>query len=197
MKKIWKDEEASTLVRVLFVILVSVLVVIIGVFSFVYTEDEPEPSDDRTWKISVEGDHYLIEIFELPRGEESLEELSWTILNLNRLVTTWEDPNCETLRMEGDLIDINYSAEDNGVASVTVYDKFYSGEPSGNPPESVNHTLCIVFFDDDSDGKASNGDYFWVRPIVNGGCAMEDYRFRLVNEKVGCAYGEMIFPPFP
>jgi len=195
MKKIWKDEEAITLVRVLFITLVSVLVVIIGVYSIFYTEDEPEPKDDRTWTISVEDDHYLIKIFNIRSW--SLDDVQWSILNLSRLVTTWDDPADESIRMEGNLIDINFSTTTRGSASLVVYEKFYSGEPIGNPPISINHSLCVIFFDEDSDGKISNGDYIWVRPITNGGCARENYRFRLTSSNMGWVPGERLFPAFP
>jgi len=194
MKKIWKDEDAITLVRMLFVTLVSVLVIIIGVYSFFFTEDETEPRDDRAWSIKVEGEHYLIKIINVE--PESLDEVSWSVLNLTRRIVTWEDPSAETIWMEGDIIDLNFSETDNQSASIAVYDSFYSRHLEGDPSENFNHTLCVIYFDDDSNGKLSNGDFIWVRPIVNGGCAMEDYRFRMCLEK-GNNHDELLFPPFP
>ena len=195
MKKMWKDEEAITLDRVIFITIIVILVVLIGFYSYFHTEEETEPRDDRTWEISVEGDYYLIEFHNIRSWY--LDEISWAMLNLNRLVETWDDPDAETIRMEGDLIDVNYSVDDHEDASLSVNETFYSLEPDGDPPVSCNHTLCVVFYDDDTDGKLSKGDYFKVRPIVNGGCAMGGYRFRLVSENMGITYGERFFPPFP
>ena len=194
MKKIWNDVEAISLDRLMFITIIAVLVVLVGFYSYFQTEDETDPRDDRAWWIKVEGDHYLIEINNVE--SKRLTEVSWSILNLSRLVMTWDDPADESIRMEGELIDINFTEADRDIASSVVLERFYSKEPTGNPRKSSNHTLCIVYFDDNSDGNLSNGDYIWVRPIANGGCAMEDYRFRIANTRYGIGQ-ELLFPPFP
>ncbi len=48
--------------------------------------------------------------------------------------------------------------------------------------------------DVNSDGKLSSGDVIWIRSSSNDGYGEEDFRFRMVNEKVGYAYGELVLP---
>jgi len=140
------------------------------------------------WMISVEGDNYIIEIVDV--SSESLDRVRWEILD--RLTVEWEDPSGEAIRLEGDLIDINFSMEEYRSAPVNNSGKFYSRDPSGSPPVSNNHTLCIVYMDVNHDGKLSNGDVIWIRSTVNGGCADEDFRFRMVNDRTDDTYGEKI-----
>ena len=153
---------------------------------------EPVPRPTIAWRVSVEGDNYIIEIIDV--HPESLDEVSWTILTDSRLVNSWDDPSGENLRVEGDLIDINFTHQDYNQADVTHYHKFYSRDPTGTPPQSRNHTLFMVYMDVNTDGKLSSGDVIWIRSAENGGPADEDYRFRLINERAGEAYGELILP---
>jgi len=140
----------------------------------------------------VAGYNYIIEIIDVQSA--SLGYVGWSILNLNRLVTIWDDPSGETLRMEGSLVDINFSMSGYNGADEHVYNKFYSQDPVGDPPLNMNHTLCIVYMDTNSDGKLTSGDVIWIRSTDNDGAADEDYRFRMVNEKTYKAYGEKLLP---
>jgi len=196
IKKIWKNEEAVS--PVIAVILMVAITVVLAAVLYVWAQSFAGEGGSITtiaWSVSVEGDNYIIEIIDV--ASERLDEVSWSILNLNRLVTTWEDPFGDTLRMEGDMIDVNFSqaAYDNPPApAVKEDDKFYNTDPEVDPHLSTNHTLCLVYMDVNSDGKLNSGDVIWIRSTVNGGAADEDFRFRMVNEQVGKAYGEKILP---
>jgi len=96
--------------------------------------------------------------------------------------------------MERDLSDINFSQADYDMAEEKADGLFYSRDPEGDPPISRNHTLCIVFMDNDIDGKLSDGDQIWLRSWDNDGAAREDFVFRLVNERLVDAYGELFLP---
>jgi len=150
--------------------------------------DPPNEPYHGFWTISVEGDNYIIEIIDIQ--SERLDEVSWSILNLNRLVTNWDDPSGETLRMEGDMIDILWNQSEYDTAEIKLDGRFYSRETIGN--DSRNHTLCIVYMDVNTDGKFNNWDVIWIRSNENDGAADEDFRLRIVGEHGW--YGEKILP---
>ena len=152
----------------------------------------PESEKPKTWPPIDENGNYIIEILDVE--SERLEDVSWSILDLNRLIAIWDDPNGDSLRTEGDLSDINYSQEDLDQANETPFNMFYSRDPVGTPPAGKNHTLFIVYMDINPDGKFSSGDVIRIRSMENGGPADEDYRFRMVNERTGQIYGELILP---
>jgi len=193
IKKIWKNEEAVS--PVIAVILMVAITVVLAAVLYVWAQSFAGDTGGITtiaWSVSVEGDNYIIEIIDVQ--SESLDEVSWSILNLNRLVTSWEDPFGDTLRMEGDMLDVNFSQAGYNSADATDSGKFYAQDPIGDPPVNMNHTLCIVYMDTNSDGKLTSGDVIWIRSTDNDGSADEDFRFRMVNEKVGKAYGERVLP---
>ncbi len=144
------------------------------------------------WQVSVEDGNYLIEIIDVEPQDSS--DVSWSILDLNRLKTTWQDPSGENLSMEGDLSDIKYHQTDFDIATTTNGTRFYSRDPSGDPPVNKNSTLCVVFVDKNDNDKMDSGDEVWIRSVKKGGVADEDFRFRMVNEKPKDAYGELVLP---
>ena len=190
----WSGREKRTVTVQLVVIVI--LLIIVGTLQegirYEWEEEEDYSMTTIAWRVSVAGDNYIIAIIDVQ--SESLDDVSYSVLNTNRLVTSWNDPANENIRMEGDLTDVNFTQANYDIANVTVYDKFYSQDPVRVPPVSINHTLCVVYMDVTSDGRLSSGDVIWIRSTDNDGCAEEDYRFRMVNEKVGDAYGELFLP---
>jgi len=189
----WSGREKRVVIVQFAVI--GILLVTVGMQEGILYDWSEEDDDSITtiaWSVSVQGDNYLIEIIDV--ASERLDEVSWEVLDSNRLTAEWEDPSGDTLRMKGDMIDVNFSQAAYDGADVQAYDKFYSRDPTRTPPVSNNYTLCIVYMDCNSDGNLNSGDSIWIRPMVNGGCAEEDFRFRMVNEKVGDYYGEKILP---
>ncbi len=145
------------------------------------------------WMVSVEGDNYIVEIIQFDPMD--LDDVGFTVLNINFLVANWDDPDGESIRIEGGLDDINFVQSDYDTADTRPYNTFYSREPVGDPPKSTNVTLCIVFMDVDGDHRIGSGDVIWIRSMDNGGAADEDYRFRLIDESRGEAIGDITLPP--
>ena len=193
MKKIWNDGTALGSMEIA---LVASIVLIGGsVYALVHTWEETEEYDECdgfsiTWYLSG-CSSYIIEFVDV-KPTRTLEDVQWSILDPNLSLATWEDPSGEILRMEGDLSDINFSQAGFDGADVHEDDKFYSQDPTGTPPVSINHTLCIVYMDVSSDGKLTPGDVIWIRSYDNDGVADEDYRFRLSSGR--CLWGEMLLP---
>ncbi len=194
IKKIWKDEEAVS--PVIAVILMVAITVVLAAVLYVWAQSFAGDQSGVTtiaWQVSVEGNNYIIEIIDV--NSESLDEVGWSVLNTNRLVTTWENIHnpSDDIRMEGDLMDVNFTQSAYNAADEQAYNKFYSQDPIV-PGETLNHTLCVVFMDVNADGKLSSGDVIWIRSEENNGCADEDFRFRMINNKESQAYGELVLP---
>ncbi len=111
-----------------------------------------------------------------------IDDVSYQLLTYNFMQNRWEDPSGEIITMLGSLEDIVYTHEDFSSAishqnhtkiNTTYRGIFYSREPAGGPPISINHTFATVYFDSDSDGLVTSGDTLWVRGSVNGGAVDE------------------------
>ena len=154
--------------------------------------DETEEPTALAWEVNVVGDNYRIDIIEVK--DESLDEVSWSLLDPNSRQRHWDDPDNEMLRSEGDISNVVFNQTDFDNADITQYERFYSRDPSGTPPVSQNHTLIIIYMDKDINGLLSDGDSIWLRSVDNNGFADEGMIFRLVNERLEDPYGEQILP---
>ena len=150
-------------------------------------DPDPEPYS-LDWRFST----CCFEIIEIEPSID-LEDVQWSILDLNGTVATWEDPSGELIEMRGSLADVNFSQSGYDDADEICYNKYYSRNPVGPPPVSTNHTLCIVFMDVNSDGEISSGDVIWVRSVDNGGAADDDFSLRLKTSRG--LLGELLLPP--
>ncbi len=142
------------------------------------------------WDLNVQVDNYRIDIIHVEA--ESLDVVTWSVHDEDMLVVDWDDPDGRNVRMQDDLSEINHSSDDYDIAVTKLSGTFYSRNRTGSA--SRNQTLCVVFMDINADGMMSSGDAIWIRSLDNDGCAGENYRFRLFNERVGDDYGERTLP---
>ncbi len=112
--------------RKVIVVLIAVTIIILVVLATIYVWAQSFAGDSCNctpiaWRVEVHDGNYLIEIIDVE--SRPLDEVGWTILDLTRIYGGWEDPSNELIRMEGDLIDINFTESDYDRADVTEYDK--------------------------------------------------------------------------
>jgi flagellin-like protein len=194
MKKIWKDEEAVS--PVIAVILMVAITVVLAAVLYVWAQSFAGDTKGVTtiaWGMEEHGGDYLISITTVE--PTPLEDVTWTILDENRIIADKDDPGTLNVRMDGNLDEILWDVGERDDADVTVEDRWYSQDPDADPVASNNHTLYIVYIDTDEDGKLSSGDSIWIRsyenddPLAGRGIAEEDFRFRMVNDNNGNQYG--------